>query len=423
MESLLKRNRPQIAFVLLSILLFILTACGDGDSDQVVNPPTNTAANLQPPTSTPRPATATSRPATSTPRPATATSRPATAVSGVSGVTTLTVGQGFGYRKGFWEVYFTAPTGSRDSATYRGGIDEVLAAQIGQVTRTLDIAAFEFNSPALTQAVIAARQRGVRVRMVTDDEHGIEDEDSTVAQLIAAGVNVVDDSRSAFMHNKFMILDGTTVWTGSWNYTVNDTYRNNNNAVALRSRQAVQNFQAEFDEMFVSGQFGPRSPSQTPNPFFTQDGVSIATFYAPEDSVIDAIDTTLTGATRSIDFLAFSFTVDVMADIIRSRANDGVRVRGIFERTGSETQFSELRPLRCAGLDVRQDGNNFTLHHKVFIVDNQIVIIGSFNFSANATESNDENLLIVADPDMAALFSQEFERRWAESRVPTTITC
>ncbi|PJF24158.1 MAG: hypothetical protein CUN53_19240, partial [Phototrophicales bacterium] len=168
-------------------------------------------------------------------------------------VTAIPVGQGFGFRKGFWEVYFTAPTGSRDSATYVGGIDEVLASRIDGVQRTLDIAAFEFNSPALTQAVIRARQRGVRVRMVTDNEHGLTDDNSTIPQLIAARVNIVDDARSALMHNKFMILDSQVVWTGSWNYTINDTYRNNNNAIALRSQQAVANYQAEFDEMFVEG--------------------------------------------------------------------------------------------------------------------------------------------------------------------------
>jgi phosphatidylserine/phosphatidylglycerophosphate/cardiolipin synthase-like enzyme len=405
------RKRPLL--IVLFAFIFALTACDGTPSASTVSPPTNTAA----PSVTPRPASTTPRPASPTPRPPTATTVPS-----VGGVTAIPVGQGFGFRKGFWEVYFTAPTGSRDAATYVGGIDEVLASRIDGVQRTLDIAAFEFNSPALTQAVIRARQRGVRVRMVTDNEHGLNGNNSTVPQLIAAGVNIVDDARTALMHNKFMILDSQVVWTGSWNYTINDTYRNNNNAIALRSQQAVANYQAEFDEMFVEGLFGPSSPSQTPNPFFIQDGIGIATFFSPEDDVISAIETTLSGAQQSIEFMAFSFTLDNMAAIIINRGSAGVRVRGIFERTGSETQFAELRPLRCAGLDARQDGNVFVLHHKVFVVDEQFVLTGSFNFSANATNSNDENLLIINDPDLANLYSQEFERRWAESRVPT-LTC
>jgi phosphatidylserine/phosphatidylglycerophosphate/cardiolipin synthase-like enzyme len=398
------RKRPFL--IAFAACLFALTACDSAPSASIISPPTSTTAP-----------SAALRPASPTPRPPTAAAAPSS-----GGVTAIPVGQGLGFRRGFWEVYFTAPTGSRDPATYVGGIDEILAARIDGVRRTLDIAAFEFNSPALTQAVIRARQRGVRVRMVTDSEHGLNGSSSTIPQLIAAGINIVDDARSALMHNKFMILDGQVVWTGSWNYTINDTYRNNNNAIALRSQQAVANYQAEFDEMFVEGLFGSRSPAQTPNPFFVQDGVGIATFFAPEDDVISAIETTLVGAQQTIDFMAFSFTLDDMASIIINRGGAGVRVRGIFERTGSETQFSELRPLRCAGLDARQDGNPFVLHHKVFIVDGQFVLTGSFNFSASATRSNDENLLIINDPDLARLYAQEFERRWAESRVPT-LTC
>ena len=357
-----------------------------------------------------------------TPVPPTATVVSVTAAP-TGNVEPISIGQGFGARKGFWQVYFTAPSGSRDASTYIGGIDEQLVAAINGVQRTLDIAAYEFNLPTLTRAVLDARARGVRVRIVTDNDAGIGDDDTTLTQLRQAGIPIVDDQRSALMHNKFMILDGITVWTGSWNYTINDTYRNNNNALVLRSRQAVQSYQAEFDEMFVEGRFGPTSPSNTPNGSFVQDGVPIQLYFAAEDDVITAIDLALTGADRSIRFMTFVMTVDDMARILLERAAAGVSVQGIFETTGSETQFSELTPLFCAGLDVRQDGNPFVLHHKVFIVDERMVITGSFNFSANATNNNDENLVIISDPDLAAQYIAEFDRRWAEATVPTRLSC
>ncbi|MBE2268453.1 MAG: DUF1669 domain-containing protein [Anaerolinea sp.] len=353
-----------------------------------------------------------------------ATTAPPTSVVVVPGnVTAINVGQGFGAQKGFWQVYFTAPTGSSDRSTYRGGIEENLAAAINGVQQTLDIAAFEWNTPTLTNAVVAAAGRGVRVRMVTDDEHGIEDTDSTIDALIQAGVQVVDDGRSAFMHNKFMILDSTTVWMGSWNYTMNDTYRNNNNALVLRSRQAVQAYQTEFNEMFVNGQFGPRSPVNNPNPSFSQDGTPIQIYFGAEDEVETAIINTLNSAQRSIRFMAFSFTLDDVAAAVLNRAQAGVNVTGVFEGAGSEGQASELRPMFCAGLDVRQDGGSFILHHKVFIVDDSTVIAGSFNFSASARDSNDENVVIITDPDLAAQYTAEFNRRFAEGRRPSGIAC
>lgn len=363
--------------------------------------------------------TPTSIPATRTP---TAFAIP-TANTTPGAVATFNLPQGFGAQKGFWQVYFTAPTGSRDARTYTGGIDTMLIAQIDSVQRTLDIAAYEFNLPSLTQAVLNARQRGVQVRVVTDNNDGLGDDETTLNQLVSAGIPVVTDTRSALMHNKFMILDGTSVWTGSWNYTINDTYRNNNNALVLRSRQAVQSYQAEFNEMFTDGRFGPTSPANTPNSQFSQDGVPIRIYFSPEDNAIRAMDDVLNSAQRSIRFMTFSFTVDEMAQIILSRASAGVAVQGIFETTGSQTQFSELTPLFCAGLSVRQDGNPFVLHHKVFIIDDATVITGSFNISANAIQSNDENMIIISDPDLAAQYTAEFNRRWAEATTPTSLSC
>jgi phosphatidylserine/phosphatidylglycerophosphate/cardiolipin synthase-like enzyme len=120
--------------------------------------------------------------------------------------------------------------------------------------------------------------------------------------------------------------------------------------------------------------------------------------------------------------MAFSFTVDEIRDAILARASSGVTVQGIFENVGSETRFSELTPLFCAGLPMRQDGNPFIMHHKVFIIDDT-VLTGSFNFSASATNSNDENMVIIEDSNLAAQFNAEFDRRWAEAATPDDLTC
>ena len=98
-------------------------------------------------------------------------------------------------------------------------------------------------------------------------------------------------------------------------------------------------------------------------------------------------------------------------------------VQGIFERTGSESLWSELGPLYCAGLAVRQDGNPYLLHHKVILVDDHTVVTGSANFSANGTASNDENLLIIEDPALAAAYAAEFARRWDEASTPRGLAC
>ncbi len=116
--------------------------------------------------------------------------------------------------------------------------------------------------------------------------------------------------------------------------------------------------------------------------------------------------------------MAFSFTHDGIAQVLRERAQAGVSVTGVFERTGSETRFSEYGKLKEAGLEVFQDGNPYVMHHKVFIVDDRAVIFGSYNFSANADESNDENLLIVEDTALAQRFGEEFDRMLTAAKNP-----
>ena len=67
---------------------------------------------------------------------------------------------------------------------------------------------------------------------------------------------------------------------------------------------------------------------------------------------------------------------------------------------------------------MRQDGNGGFLHHKVIIVDERYVITGSLNFSTRAEETNDENVIIIDNPDIARLYIAEFERVWAMGKDP-----
>lgn len=346
-----------------------------------------------------------------------APSDPPPALVATGDVSPLEVGLGLGAEKDFWQVYFTSPSNSRDRSQYTNGVDVPLASVIGEVQNTLDIAAFELNNEVITQAILDAHERGVQVRMVVDDEHVLEDDDSTIAELQLAGVPIVDDSRSALMHNKFLIMDGLAVWTGSMNLTVNGVYRNNNNAIFLRSAEAVRTYQAEFDEMFLRGEFGRRSdPSNTAN--YTESGTPIEIHFASENEVVEALIRTISTAQSQIRFMTFSFTRDDLGQALLAEAESGVDVEGVFETTGSQTRFSEMGRLFCAGLPVFQDGNNGVLHHKVFIIDGQTVITGSFNYSNNAVENNDENVVIIRDPDLANLYLQEYERIKSIARTP-----
>jgi phosphatidylserine/phosphatidylglycerophosphate/cardiolipin synthase-like enzyme len=82
----------------------------------------------------------------------------------------------------------------------------------------------------------------------------------------------------------------------------------------------------------------------------------------------------------------------------------------------NSNQGTEYDPFRQAGLDVRLDGNPGLMHHKVIILDRSIVIAGSYNFSASAEERNDENVVIIYNPDVAAQYLAEFQRVYTQAQ-------
>jgi len=316
----------------------------------------------------------------------------------------------------WWEVYFTDP-GNEDNYIEAALIDYINAAQ-----STIHIASFEFNLDAVAEALIAADARGVEVQWVTDDEYGIEadeeDGHGQFAMLEDAGIEVKDDHRGALMHNKFWIFDQTIVWTGSTNITVNGTLYNNNNVIVLKSRAAARIFEREFSEMWDNDEFGPTSPSTVAQQDIVINGTKVAVRFGAEDEVATYLAELLGTAQSEIRFMAFSFTQDDMGGTILRRAVNGVDVAGIFETRGSETEYSELSYLFCAGLPMRQDGNPRTMHHKVFVIDEHIVVTGSFNFSNNADQSNDENIVVIDNAEIAAAYLQEFDRLWSIATDP-----
>jgi phosphatidylserine/phosphatidylglycerophosphate/cardiolipin synthase-like enzyme len=312
----------------------------------------------------------------------------------------------------WFTLYFSDPD-SPTAGSFRGGPDAALAQAIREARLSVDAAIYHLNLWSVRDALIAAHQSGVKVRVVMESDNMDEVE---AQDLVAAGIEVIGDRRESLMHNKFVVIDGSQVWTGSLNFTVNGAYYNDNNLVCVRSSRLAQNYTREFNEMFERDFFGDNVLDNTPYPSLTIDSSQVETYFSPDDDTADHIVELVRSAQKEIRFLAYSFTSDEIAEAMLERAAAGVQVSGVFE----EGQYysntgSEFDRLAAAGLDVRLDGNPRNMHHKVILIDNQIVILGSYNFSRNAEEFNDENTLIVHNAEMVAQFLTEFERVWAKA--------
>lgn len=320
---------------------------------------------------------------------------------------------GYGYRNAFYEVYFTDPF-DRFAETIEDGIDEPLVAAIDEARLSIDMAAYSLSLESVRDALLRAQKRGVTVRLVMESDNM---ERAVPQRLSNAGFEIVGDRREGLMHNKFIIIDRAEVWMGSANFTTSGFYEENNSLVRIRSSKIAENYLKEFDEMFSEDFFGPDVLAETPNPSIEIDGIRVENYFSPDDGAGQRILELLKGAESSIYFMAFSFTTDDFAETIIRKSRQGLEVAGVMDadqinsNTGGEYQrFKE------EDVAVYPDGNPSNMHHKVFIIDEKIVIFGSYNFSASAERRNDENVLIVFDPAFAAQFRAEFQRVYEQSQ-------
>jgi phosphatidylserine/phosphatidylglycerophosphate/cardiolipin synthase-like enzyme len=310
------------------------------------------------------------------------------------------------------QIFFTTPRYPDKAAYHQGGMDEKLTAVIDNAQKSVDVAAFEIDLERVTDALIRAHQRGVKIRVVTDSDYA---EELGPERLLEAQVHVVFDDGEPFMHDKFVVIDEQQVWTGSWNLTDNCTYRNNNNIVVVDSKLLAENYTVEFEEMFVDGKFGVLSPDNTPHPTLDIAGVQVENFFEAEGNARARIIKLLEGAKSSIDVMAFVFTDDDIASAIIARHRAGVRVRIVTETRNVDGDGSDVAAFQKAGIDILPDGNSYMMHHKVIVIDNDVVVTGSYNFSSNAANDNDENVLILHSAEIAGQYLEEFERVYGQA--------
>lgn len=322
-------------------------------------------------------------------------------------LTPIDLQAGYGVRGSWFELYFTDPM-SPISPQGTGGVDGPLVEAIDAARLSIDMAAYNITLNSIRNALIRAHQRGVTVRAVMESSNM---DNSDPQRMIEAGIPIFGDNRQGLMHNKFIIIDRSEVWMGSMNFTDSGAYEDNNHMFRIRSTKMAENYIKEFEEMFDDDMFGPDAVTQTPHPTLTIEETRVDTFFSPDDRVLRSLVSLLAAAEESIYFLAFSFTSNELGDIVRSQAEAGLTVLGVMDDEQIRSnQGTEFDPFRQAGLDVLIDGIDGQMHHKLFIVDEQIVVFGSYNFSRAAEERNDENLLVVYNEEIAEQFVKEFLR-------------
>jgi len=246
-------------------------------------------------------------------------------------------------------------------------LDSVYASLIPRANYSIDLCLYNLTSDEVTDSIIAAHERGVKVRVITEANH----RDNEDFQLLeAAGITVLDDTAGSnsgygYMHNKFMVVDlrdstDTTddfIVTGSYN--VSYLTSNADNLLLIYSHSLALAYTMEFEEMWGSNtdtpnpsnaKFGTNKTDNTPHNFVI-GGIPIELYFSPSDDALSYLIDAVGTADFEIDFCIFCFTRQDLSDAMKARYDQGVLVQGVFDSADWLGQYSESR-------DMTGDGEN-----------------------------------------------------------------
>jgi hypothetical protein len=129
-----------------------------------------------------------------------------------------------------------------------------IVAVVDGARSSLDIAIFSFTRNEIGDALLAAKARGVQLRILTDSDQA-DGLGSEIERLEAAGVPIkrtAGGSLSGDMHNKYMIVDGRVLLTGSYNWSTRAEEDSFENMVLIRHGATVADYEANFDSIWNS---------------------------------------------------------------------------------------------------------------------------------------------------------------------------
>ena len=124
-----------------------------------------------------------------------------------------------------------------------------IAGLFARARTSADVCVFTITDNRISDAILEAHQRGLRLRIITDDDKSL-DPGSDVARLARAGIPLRMDTSPYHMHHKFALFDREVVLTGSYNWTRGAAEYNNENFVVCRDQKLIRQFARVFDDLW-----------------------------------------------------------------------------------------------------------------------------------------------------------------------------
>lgn len=270
------------------------------------------------------------------------------------------------------------------------GYEEEILARLGAAAQTLDVQMYQLERPSYVDALLAAHQRGVTVRVLL---HGAEEVNALAWQrLVEASVDVREPPPGfPHYHPKVALLDGTTaiVMSGNWNES-GATERNY--AVVLEDPDDIADLQAVFEADFAGAPLDLACTRLVVTPVNARERILAH----------------LRSATRRLDLSVMYLTDRPARDIVLERAAAGVAVRVLLaDPTWITSNTATAHTLAEAGIPVAFYEVS-RLHAKLMLADD-VAFVGSENLSRTSLDQNREIGVLLSEPALVERLGAQFE--------------
>lgn len=302
------------------------------------------------------------------------------------------------------ELYLINPLEyDKPSSLCRNDFCKRLIQEINSAKNSIDVAIYGFGEQKeIYEALLNAKNRGVKIRDVVDYAKNI-DEMFSYNSKFRQEFNPKENKMPSIMHNKFFIFDNKLLINGSVNISSTGSGGYNSNiAAVITDKEIIEAYRAEFEQMYAL----KFSTLKKKNNY---SSTKLSVYFSPNGNVYqEAILPNIQNAKEKIYVSAFYLTDKNLIDELISAKKRGVEVLVILDATSANNFKDRLAKLRNNEIPTAVENWGGKNHEKTIGIDNEILILGSCNFSKSGFYKNDENILVIKDSKIASFYSDYF---------------
>jgi len=320
-----------------------------------------------------------------------------------------------------------------------GYLNDLTVKLIDASVSSVDIVMFSINLKDAPDALLRARDRGVKVRLIINEGHVFSRPTPDIKRLIAAeGIELrtLRGTRAyGVNHNKIGVFDRSVATLGSYNWTFGATFSNLENMLVARHPVYVDGYARYFDWMWAKSRLVSQGPSpelpagyygappQDPAPAQSLNGTPVPAYlFSPGSDSENRLAAIIDAAAKSVDAVTFTFSSKPLADALVRAVRRGVRVRFVMDTEMAKDSaiakyaFDNKVPLKIR----RGRTEKGALHNKFALLDGRLLATGSFNWTTNASANSFENIAFVSDQGAVKAYQAKFDWFYSSSTVPTS---